>query len=424
MRRDVFRRRRVLLPALLLVCLAALFGLAGGSPAAPPLNAIQIENAKPGTPGWDDFASVAQQDAISGFGSKISVNHGDSLDLYVTTTAPSFTIDIYRMGWYGGVGARRVAQLGTFPGVHQAIPAPNPVTGMVSCENWTKTTTVDIPSDWVTGAYLARLTGSNGRSSYIFFVVRNDGGTEPIDFQTSVTTYQAYNEWGGLSLYNNRGGTGYPYAAATKVSFDRPFDPQDSNGAGQFLYFEYPMIRWAESQGYDLTYTTDVDTHTNVNPLTNHRVFVSVGHDEYWSRGMRENVQNAINQGVNAAFFSANTAYWQIRFEPNSAGVPNRVQVGYKDNSQTNQAPGPDPQWNVNNSIVTTRWRDPLVNQPENGLIGVMYQDQVQQSYPYVVQNANNWIYQGPGSSTARACRGSSATSTTRSGTTGSRLRI
>ena len=98
-----------MLPALVLVGLAALFGLAGGSPAAPPLNAIQIENAKPGTPGWDDFASVAQQDAINGFGSKISVNHGDSLDLFVTTTAATFTIDIYRTGWYGGVGARRVA---------------------------------------------------------------------------------------------------------------------------------------------------------------------------------------------------------------------------------------------------------------------------------------------------------------------------
>ena len=105
MRRNVLRRRGVVLPALVLVGLAALFGLAGGSPAAPPLNAIQIENAKPGTPGWDDFASVAQQDAISGYGSKISVNHGDALDLYVTTTAPSFTIDVFRTGWYGGVGA-------------------------------------------------------------------------------------------------------------------------------------------------------------------------------------------------------------------------------------------------------------------------------------------------------------------------------
>jgi hypothetical protein len=377
---------------------AGVFAVGSVPRAAAAPNAIQVENAKPGTPGWDDFASVAQQDAISGFGSKISLNHGDSLDLYVTTTAPSFTINVYRTGWYGGVGARLVQSLGSFPGVHQAIPLPNATTGMVSCTGWTKTTTLNVPSDWVSGAYLAKLTASNGNASFIFFVVRNDGGHEAIDFQTSVTTYQAYNAWGGVSLYtNNTNKSSYRWDMGTKVSFDRPFDPEDSNGAGQFLYFEYPFIRWAESQGFDLTYTTDIDTHTNVNPLTNHKEYLSVGHDEYWSRAMRDNVTNAISQGVNAAFFSANTAYWQIRLEPNSLGTPNRVQVTYKDLSTFNEAQGPDPQYGVNNSIVTVRWRDAPVNQPENGLLGVMYQDQVNQNYSYVVQNSSNWIYAGTG---------------------------
>ena len=365
--------------------------------AAATTNAVQAENALPGDPSWDQFASVSQQDAISGYGSAISVNHGSPIDLFVTTTAPSFTIDVFRTGWYGGAGARKVQSLGTFPGVHQAIPPPDPVTGMVAC-NWQKTTTLNVPASWVSGVYLAKLTASNGNASFIFFVVRNDGGTEAVDFQTSVTTYQAYNVWGGVSLYDNTTNKSvYKYPHATKVSFDRPFDPNDSNGAGHFLYFEYPFIRWAESHGYDMTYTTDVDTHTNVNPLTNHKVFLSVGHDEYWSKGMRDNVQSAINAGVNAAFFSANTDYWQIRFEPDAAGSPNRVEVGYKDVANFNQAPGPDPQWNVNNAIVTTRWRDDPVNLPENGLLGVMYQDQVQKSYPFVVSNASNWIYAGTG---------------------------
>ncbi len=381
-----------------IVLAAGLFAVGSAPRALAAQNAIQIENAKPGTPGWDDFASVAQQDAINGFGSKISVNHGDSLDLFVTTTAPTFTINVYRTGYYGGVGARLVQSLGSFTGVHQAIPPPDPVTGMVSCTGWTKTTTLNIPSDWVSGAYLAKLTASNGRASYIFFVVRNDGGHEPIDFQTSVTTYQAYNDWGGVSLYTNvTNNSIYRFAAATKVSFDRPFNPEDSNGAGQFLYFEYPMIRWMESQGFDVTYTTNIDTHTNVNPLTNHKAWLSVGHDEYWTKGMRDNVENAIAQGVNEAFFSANTAYWQIRLEPNSLGAANRVQVGYKESATFDAAPGPDPQWNVNNSVVTTRWRQAPVNRPENGLIGVMYEDQVQQNYSYVVQNASNWIYAGTG---------------------------
>lgn len=365
---------------------------------ADSLNPIQIENSNPGTPGWNDFTPVLQDNALSGYGSKISVNHGDSIDFYVTTTAPSFTIDIFRTGYYGGVGARKITSLGSFPGVQQPVPAPDKVTGMISC-NWTKTTTLTVPSTWVTGVYLAKLTASTGNSSFIFFVVRDDGGHEALDFQTSVTTYQAYNLWGGISLYDNQTDKSvYPYAHATKVSFDRPFRPGDSNGAGHYFFFEYKFVYWAESQGYDLTYTTDVDTDTNVNPLTNHKAFLSVGHDEYWSAGMRNNVQNAINAGVNVGFFSANAMYWQIRFEPDTAGNPDRVEVGYKDfATDPNSGAGPDPMWNVNNAIVTTNWRADPVNLPENGLIGVMFEDQDNQSYPYVVQNSANWVYAGTG---------------------------
>ena len=387
--------RRLVVVALVLA--GCLLGFASTASAATQ-NPIQAENSLPGTSGWDAFASVAQQDAISGFASKTSVNHGDSIDFYVTTTAPSVTIDIFRTGWYQGIGARLVQSLGTFPGVHQAIPAPDPVTGMVSCDHWTKTTTLNVPSTWVTGVYLAKLTASTGNQSFIVFTVRDDGGTEPILFQSSVTTYQAYNAWGGTSLYtNNTNGSVYPYGHATKVSFDRPYDPLDGNGTGHFFAYEYPFIRWAESQGYNISYITDVDTATNVNPLTNHRVFLSVGHDEYWSHSMRDNVTNAISQGVNAAFFSANTAYWQIRFEADSLGVANRVEVGYKDYATFDGKPGPDPQWNFNNSVVTTNWRADPVNLPENSFIGVMYQDQVNQDYAYVVQNASNWIYAGTG---------------------------
>jgi hypothetical protein len=367
----------------------------GTAHAAP--NAIQLENAKEGSTDWNDFASDLTQDTISGYGSKISVNHGESLDLYVTTTAGSVSIDVFRVGWYGGLGARKIVSLGSFPGVHQVMPTPDPVTGIVVCQ-WTKTTTLNVPADWVTGVYLAKLTASSGKQSFIYFVVRNDGGHEDLVVQTSVTTYQAYNTWGGTSLYNNYTNQSiYKYPHATKVSFDRPFNPGDSNGAGHFFWWEYKFVRWAELQGYDVTYITDVDTHTNVNPLTNHKAFLSVGHDEYWSKQMRDNVESAINAGVNAAFFSANTAYWQIRFEPNATGIPNRIQVGYKDFATADIAPGPDPYWHVNDTEVTTLFRDPPVNRPENGLLGVMFEDQVYQDYTYVVQNSSSWVYAGSG---------------------------
>lgn len=270
---------------------------------------------------------------------------------------------------------------------------------MIACTNWTKTTTLQIPSSWVTGVYLAKLTTNVGDSSFIFFVVRNDGGTEDIDFQTSVSTYEAYNTWGGTGLYNNlTNGTVFSGGHATKVSFDRPFNPGDSNGAGHYFFYEYRFVYWLESQGYNVTYITNVDTDTNVNPLTNHKAFLSVGHDEYWSKAMRDNVQNAINSGVNVGFFSANTMYWQIRFEPNAANVPDRVEVGYRDFATDTTPPGPDPMWNVNNSIVTTNWRDPTLNKPENAIIGVMYEQQIDNNgYAYVVQNASNWIYANTG---------------------------
>src|SRR5436305_10114155 len=150
----------VLLAALLLLVLPGPFPYSlthlFQSRTAAAANPIQVENSNPGTAGWDGFDSIAQQDAISGYGSKISVNHGDSIDFYVTTTAASFTIDIFRTGWYQGIGARKLASLGSFPGVHQTIPPPYPVNGKVDC-NWTKTTTHTITTTWVTGVYLAKL---------------------------------------------------------------------------------------------------------------------------------------------------------------------------------------------------------------------------------------------------------------------------
>ncbi len=269
--------------------------------------------------------------------------------------------------------------------------------------NWQLTTSLAVPSNWVSGVYLAKLIGSSGDMSFIFFVVRNDGGHEDFVFQTSVTTYEAYNQYGITSLYNNSSSdpTYTPatqFAHATMVSFDRPFLPGDSNGAGHFLWYEYPMLRWAEKNGFDMTYTTDIDTDLNTNPLTNHKAFLAVGHDEYWSKAMRDNVQAAINAGVNVGFFGANICYWQIRFLPNAAGVPDRIMVGYKDYATSPIAPGPDPQYGVNNAIVTDLWRSTTVNRPESAMEGVMYQDQnVGLEQPYLVTDASNWVFANTG---------------------------
>ncbi len=373
--------------------------VSGVPQASAAANAIQIENTQPGDSTWDDFSANLSQTALSGYSSPISVNHGQTVNFYVTTTSASVKIDIYRMGWYGGTGARHMETLGTYAGQQQPIPNPDKVTGIVVC-NWQMTASLAVPSNWVTGVYLAKLTGTSGDKSFIFFNVRDDGGHEDFVFQTSVTTYEAYNTYGITSLYNNSASDPtYPYPHATKVSFDRPFNPGDSNGAGHFLWYEYPMLRWAEKNGFDLTYTTDIDTDLNTNPLTNHKAFLSVGHDEYWSKAMRDNVQAAINAGVNVGFFGANDVYWQVRFEPNAQGVPDRVMVGYKDFATINQLPGPDPQWGVNNAIVTTRFRDDPLNQPEIGIVGAMFIDEndTPDGRPYVVTNASSWVFANTG---------------------------
>ena len=197
-----------------------------------------------------------------------------------------------------------------------------------------------------------------------------------------------------MSLYrwNSRAKQAY------KVSFNRPYAASPNLkaaygvGAGEFLTnfqpkrrtssagWEYNMVRWLEREGYDVTYSTDVDTHENhIDQYTSkpilllHKAFLSVGHDEYWSWNMRQNVEAARESGVSLGFFSSNTCYWQIRFEPsNLTKQMNRTIVGYKESAILDPfARDGDPN---NDYLVTTRWRAKPVNLPEDALIGVMYE--------------------------------------------------
>ena len=322
---GMLMRRLAPLCALALIAASLAQAFVAAQPRAPvahaaTLNAIQQENEKPGTPGWDAFTANSSPTALSGYAAPVSVNLGQSVNFYVSTTASSVNIDVFRTGWYAGVGARLVTSLGSFAGQAQAIPAPDPVTGIVECK-WQKTASLAIPTTWTSGVYLAKLTSSAGDQSFITFVVRNDSGHEDFLVETGITTAEAYNTLGGTSLYNNlTNGSVFSGPHATKVSFDRPFNPGDGNGAGQYLWYDYPFVRWAEAQGFDMSYTTNIDMDASTNPALNHKVFISLGHDEYWSKGDRDNVESAIAHGINVAFFGANISYWQIRFEADSAG--------------------------------------------------------------------------------------------------------
>ncbi len=364
-------------------------------------NPIVLENQQPGTSAWNmnHLSGTIATDAggqIKGYASAVSVNKGQSITFYVSVApAQTYTIDVYRIGWYQGLGGRLMQHIGPLNGTTQPTCPTDSTTGEIAC-NWAPAYTLATQTTWTSGVYEAILTNAAKYHNAIIFVVRDDSRTAALLYQQPVNTYQAYNDYPdngktGKSLYefNSYGAktvTGTTRAA--KVSFDRPY--QDA-GYGDFEEWEINFVRWMEKNGYDVTYSTDVDTDTNPAGLLNYRGFLSVGHNEYWSQNMYNAAVNALAGGVNLGFFGANAIYWQVRYEPSASGVADRVLVCYKDASID---PTTDP------STTTVQWGNPILNRPEQSLIGVMYENQTQsfETYiPYVVTNASDWIYAGTG---------------------------
>jgi hypothetical protein len=380
----------------------------GGTLKQPTSNPIQTENSLPGTSSWQ-LTNPATANEIEGYASLTSVTANNQISFFVNTRDPTYTLQIYRMGWYGGTGARQVLGPITLTGIPQPTPVPDPTTGLMECA-WTNPYVLTVPSasSWPSGVYLVKLTGtSSGKQSYIIFVVREDTRSSKYLFQTAVTTYQAYNNWGGKSLYAINSTNSQP---AYKVSFNRPYalgaqlQSEWGVGAGHFLTtvqpvlytpaegWEYNMVRFLEREGYDVTYNTDVDTHENASLLLNHKGILVVGHDEYWSWQMRSNFEAARDSGVNLAFFAANTCYWQIRFEPSSVnGAVDRNIVGYKEMALTLDPYATDSNPS-NDQYITTYWRKNSVKPPEDALVGVMYLvDPI--ASDIIIKNASNSIF-------------------------------
>lgn len=371
--------------------LASQSGLASTAQANNP---ILLENNKPGTYDWE-LSDWSGHNVIEGYANKTSVPRGSTISFYVNTTASRYTIEIFRLGWYNGAGGRRMTSAVSRKGIRQTIPAPAAGTGLIECR-WTNPYTITIPNtadptDWASGIYVAKLTANTAPQRYIPFVVRDDARVAPYQFQASVTTAQAYNSWGGKSLYNFSSSNGQ---RAYKVSFNRPYS--DGWGTGDLLNdwsgWELNMLRFMEREGYDVTYCTNIDTHSRANQLVNCKAMLSVGHDEYWSWQMRERFEAGRNSGKHLGFFTANAAYWQVRLENGFNGAAYRTLVCYKD------AYAQDPNYNdpAKHQFTTTTWRDPIVNRPEEALLGVQYA-----YYPVdadiVISNANHWVFANTG---------------------------
>ncbi len=387
--------------------------------ASPDPNPITLENQLPGTVAWRLGVAPGTQTAndvekqVKGYASATSVNKGQSIDLMVTVNpAQSVTVQIFRMGWYQGLGGRLVATVGPIPAVAQPACPMQPDTGLIECA-WNPTTTLSVPPDWTSGIYLALLTNAQGFQNYIQFVVRDDARPADLLYQQSVATYQAYNNYPndgskscgstipatGKNLYDNQSSAPTTISTkprAVKVSFDRPYA---CSGADDLVSadwsWELYFIRWLEKSGYDVAYSTNLDTHEHGERLRSYKGFLSVGHDEYWSGAMFDAAEAARDAGVNLAFLGSNDVYWQVRFEPSTAGVADRVMVGYK-NTPTNTYSTVDPISDPTKRTV--RFQDPPVNRPPQQLIGSSFVSSTGRSVlntDLVLRNSTHWIFSG-----------------------------
>ena len=332
----------------------------------PTATWLIAENARPGTLDW--VCNHAQPNhALEGYASQVSAVAGDDVALFVNTTAQAVQVQAYRMGYYQGLGGRLVAQSDMVAAGQQAAPVVTPGVGIVTCP-WSPTMTISITEEWPPGCYLLKLVGNGGQEQFVPLTVRDDNSMASFVLQNSVTTWQAYNLYGGYSLYYGPAGGGRSDFAnrARAVSFDRPYPQTWASGAADFVGNEFPLLFRLESFGADLTYWTDVDLHANPALLANHRCLFSMGHDEYWSTPIRDGVATAVDNGLNVAFLGANACYRQIRMQPTSVG-PNRLQVCYKDATE-------DPMASQNPALTTVNWDQAPVDNPESSLIGSMYQ--------------------------------------------------
>jgi hypothetical protein len=366
-------------------CSGAVKASGTGSGAAPrPLRRKLVsENSLPGDPHWN-ISHLGAPEAIVGYAGQASVLPGQAITLHVSTTARSFTVSAFRMGWYQGDLARRVWRSATLAGRRQrAATVIHPANTVEAV--WGPSLTV--PTDgWPEGSYLLRLDAESGAQRFVPVTVRSARTAGKVVIKNGVTTWQAYNTWGGYDLYNGPGGTADYANRSLAVSLDRPYD---ANGAYMFLYHERATIQLAERAGLPLAYVTSMDIDGDPHLLDGAAGMFAPGHDEYWSPPERAHVTAARDAGTNLAFMGANTLFRRIRLASTRLGE-RRLIICYKTSYLQ------DPMYGKNNALVTSDWREPPNPDPESSLIGTLYESNPADA-PYVVASPDSWLFAGTG---------------------------
>lgn len=334
-----------------------------------PRRSVAQENSRQGDPSWYVLPSQwAPQAQLAAWASPYAARFGDNIDLFIHATNGPVNVRVYRLGWYRGAGGRLFAQQPKVSAAAQPSCTP-PFPGPVRCP-WSVTTRVAIGNDWVSGLYLVRIDDATGRTAYAPFVLTD---TRPAPFIGIVPqfTWQAYNKYGGSSLYTPGAGDSSEAqlgAFAHFVSFERPFG---TGGGGSLVFADFKShdlrdIRFLERNGYDLTYASDLDLTSagrGVPHPTNGLVFL--GHDEYWTYGERSTVERMRDAHTHLAFLSGNIGYWNIRLSSGTVTSRSGHEITcYKFDAD----PGATA-----DTEVTTLFRLPPLNRPENSLVGVEY---------------------------------------------------
>jgi hypothetical protein len=350
------------------------------------------ENDKPGTTAWEIHGSHG---GISGFASRVYAQLGQQVTLYVSTTGRTFRAQAFRMGYYRGRGARLVWTSPQETGKNQPGCPVTPGINMVACDNWYRSVTFTITPAFVQGDYLIKLAGPGNRQSYVPLTIWDPASTATYVIKNDVFTWQAWNYYGGYDFYQGLGGCPpdvYPVCnRARVVSYDRPYAAE--NGSGNFLSLEYPLVKWAEQHGLDVTYATDLTVQEHPGYLLRHKVLLSLGHDECWSLAERQAAVAAYDRGVNIVFFAASPVLRHVRTQASSLGA-DRELVDYRDSAA-------DPLDGKGNPLQVTgnEWANPPSGWPEYDFVGDTYAGFLEPGLHvgFTVADASAWVFAGTG---------------------------
>ncbi|SEU07193.1 N,N-dimethylformamidase beta subunit family domain-containing protein [Stigmatella erecta] len=367
----------------------------GGTPE-PPLPpaydaaAIQKENQRLGARDWR-ITRNANNGEIEGYPLVTTVTPGQRVPVAVNVSEPrTFRWFVYRLGHYGGLGAREVARGGPVPGTPQPPCPVEEATGAVACQ-WAPTLELETKADWVRGVYVVKLVREDNYQRYVPFFVRDERPRSEVVALIPTATWAAYNTWGGTSLYDDKLGVmkkKYGVSRAFQVSYDRPY--YRGQGTGHLMLDDVGLIQWLESQGLDVGYVTNEDLDASGDFLRAAKVLFLSGHDEYWTSTLRDRADQAVAEGRSLINLGANQAYWHVRLEPSKDGRPRRLVTCYKGDSREPVG--------ARSPLRTVKFRDAPLSRPENALFGVMFNSRWHQfAFPTVITHPEHWALEGTG---------------------------